>query len=91
MNKMSSKTTWMAIAAVILVLLVAGVIYWQAQKSGEEDALTGEQKQLEDLNRALEAATKIEVPSANPLRQVLPENPLEKPNPFSDQYQNPFE
>lgn len=35
----------------------------------------------------------VDVPtSANPIRQVLPsENPIEKANPFSNAYKNPFE
>lgn len=90
---MSQKGIWTIIGIIVVVLIVAGVIYWQYQAPAD-DTLTDEEQALQRLEESLETASApgIEVPSANPFQKTAPtKNPLEVTNPFSDGYQNPFE
>lgn len=78
---------------VVVVLLAAGVIYWQLQKSEETDAekLLREQQELEDLNQALEQTSGVDYGSlSNPLEDLPDINPLNRTNPFSGVRTNPF-
>ena len=89
---MSNKNLWTIIAVVFVVLVIAGVWYWQSQQPAE-DGLTGEEQNIQNLQRSLEEATAaptVEIPSANPLDAALPDvNPAETANPFRTR--NPFE
>jgi hypothetical protein len=81
----SAKKTKIIAGAIVLVVVVAVAALVLSGSGGSKDVPNIES--LDDLG--LRAA---EVPSANPLRQVAPaENPLEKTNPFKNEYQNPFE
>ena len=89
---MSNKTTWTIIAVVVVVLILAGIVYWRLSAPDSEEQ---SQQSLENLNQALEqssAATQVDIPSVNPLDAALPDvNPLEAANPFSNIRTNPFE
>lgn len=90
---MNNKNLWTVIGVVAAVLIVAGIWYWQTQKSPAQSLLE-EQENVENLQQGLEQATNpaIEVPSANPLDKAIPDvNPIEKANPFKNIKTNPFE
>ncbi|HEY4475265.1 MAG TPA: hypothetical protein VJB92_00875 [Candidatus Paceibacterota bacterium] len=86
---MSNKTTWIITISVILILIIAGVIYWQSKKNG---GLADEQKQLEDLNKALEETNAVPTLNigANPLDKLPDTNPVTEANPFTNLKTNPF-
>lgn len=89
---MSQKGIWTTIGIIVVVLIVAGVIYWQYQAPKEEETLDDEQSAIQDVQESLDAATKaaVDIPTVNPLDEAIPDvNPLEKTNPFRTR--NPFE
>ena len=75
---------------IVGIVLIAGIIYFGVfsnEKNKEEEA-------LKDVSQALDQATlETKVPvSANPVKEAAGvANPLEKTNPFKNQYANPFE
>ncbi len=75
--------------AVVLVVL-AGIAYWFTVTRGVQEA----QKQVEDTTQAIEQVVKstpVVAPETNPAAAALPAvNPLEKTNPFKNEYENPF-
>lgn len=75
--------------AVVLIVLV-GIAYWFTVMRGAQEA----QKQVEDTAQAIEQVvenTPVVAPETNPARSAIPAvNPLEKTNPFKNEYENPF-
>lgn len=80
-----------AIGAVVLVIIVIFAWWFLRQKNVQQEAV-----RTAELNSSLDAitaTTSVEVPTtADPLKSATPEvNPIEKTNPFNNEYQNPFQ
>lgn len=92
---MSNKKILEVSAVVIALLVVAGLIYWQKERSSETQSLIKEEKTAQGINKALEGTTNaagaVELPTTNPLNAAIPNvNPLEAANPFKG-FKNPFD
>lgn len=79
-----------ALGAVILIVIVV-FAWWFLQKRAQQEAI-----QTAELNSSLDAitaTTSVEVPTTvDPLKSATPAvNPIEKTNPFNNEYQNPFQ
>ncbi|TAL49301.1 hypothetical protein EPN83_00950 [Patescibacteria group bacterium] len=88
---MMNKNQTIAVVVVLSALVIIALVYWAAvlrKPAGGREA-------VQDLSSALEQAvgqTSVVAPSANPLDKVTtPVNPIEKTNPFKNEYKNPFE
>jgi len=83
---MNSKSVWIVTISTIIILVVAGALYWKFQSNKYINDKLNET--LKDTN--IDAT--IKVPSADPLGETVPNvNPVEKTNPFTNIYKNPFE
>lgn len=82
---------------IILVIVIALIVTFTGRRKEEPAAPAAEtrtrQQQLsESLETITESAAEVNVPTANLLEKVLPqENPIEKTNPFNEAFTNPFE
>lgn len=90
----NKKIVWfVAVASVFLLAALAVYFVSRSRKESVREQVQ-EQKIAENINTSLEAvnaSTKVEVPSINPLGQAIPDvNPIEKANPFKNVYENPF-
>jgi flagellar basal body-associated protein FliL len=92
---MSKKNLSLLIAVpIIVVLLLVGYLFVQTKnRQAAEEKRMQEAKQAAELEQSLGASTALEVDiQTNPLEEKVPElNPVEKTNPFSSAYENPFE
>ena len=80
-----------ALGAVILIVIVAFAWWFLRQKRVQQEV-----SQTAELNSSLDAitaTTSVNVPTTdNPLKSATPTvNPIEKTNPFNNEYQNPFQ
>ncbi len=80
-----------ALTAVVLIVIVVFAWWFLRQKRIQQEA-----SQTAELNSSLDAimaTTSVEVPTtADPLKSATPAvNPIEKTNPFNNEYQNPFQ
>jgi len=89
-QKMSNKTTWTIIAVVVVVLILAGIVYWRLSAPDSEEQSEQAAQNLEQAAEQANQAVQVDIPSVNPLDAALPDvNPLEAANPFRTK--NPFE
>ena len=80
-----------ALAAVVLIVIVAFAWWFLRQKRVQQEASqTAELNSTQDKNNATTSAS---IPTTdNPLKSATPAvNPIEKTNPFNNEYQNPFQ
>ena len=92
---MGNKKIVLGVGALVLVLIITTLgIFLYYRGARVQKAQVDEKQTVRDLQTSVENVTsqpRVDVPSANPAQKVLPqENPLEKTNPFKDEYQNPF-
>lgn len=73
--------------AVLLIVIVGVMLY----KMGGEKTRVLPASNEQTVNTAEEALQGIEQISGNPLEQSPDLNPVERTNPFTDVYKNPFE
>ena len=74
----------------VILITLAGVAYWFFAMRPAQQA----QKQVEDTTQAIEQVVEsapVVAPETNPAAAALSAvNPLEKTNPFKNEYENPF-
>lgn len=80
-----------ALGAGVLIIIVTFAWWFFRQKRVQQEAI-----QTAELSSSLDAITataSVEVPTtADPLKSATPAiNPIEKTNPFNNEYQNPFQ
>ena len=83
------KRNYLILFTVILIaiLLIGGIIWYSAREKKNSQDNT-----LDSLLEDATVETTFDVTSANPLEEAAPAiNPIEKTNPFKDEYKNPFE
>lgn len=81
--------------SVLIIALAIGVWWYMAKQDRGKDT-SGTSQSVTELNSSLEAitaTTSVLVPTtADPLKSATPAvNPIEKTNPFNNEYQNPFQ
>lgn len=76
------------VAIIVLILLAGGYLYWQKTKAPKKETKTPM------ASKPVSPAAQGTLPTINPLSNPLeksPElNPVEKTNPFTGLYKNPF-
>ncbi len=102
----SKKPLVIGLALVAGAVIVALLIWYFVSASGEKRQLSQEAaevaQQLEEQQRTAQAVDTIVsppsltvenvTPETNPLAEKVPEvNPVVRANPFTDEYENPFE
>lgn len=84
---MNIKTILILLIAILAI--VAGTLWFQFQSKKEKQASVNTIS--EALDQSIIDVPKV-APEVNAIKQVLPAgNPIEKTNPFKDEYKNPFE
>ncbi|MDP3710606.1 MAG: hypothetical protein Q8R29_02665 [bacterium] len=73
---------------IALVLLAGGYLYWQKTKSPKKE--TKNPATTEPVSTAARGTLPEISPISNPLEKSPEINPVEKANPFTDLYKNPF-
>lgn len=84
-----SQIAW--IACLVGVVAIAAFVWWYAGRGTANEA--GSAAQLNSSLDAITATTSVTIPAtSNPLKSATPVvNPIEKTNPFNNEYQNPFQ
>lgn len=76
---------------VVVLVVIVGALYWGLVLRGKN---TKDIKVIQEASTAIEQVTgntPAVAPSSNPAASVVPAvNPIEKTNPFKNEYQNPF-
>ena len=84
---MTKKNILLLVLIIVLVLLVGGYLYWQKIKAHPD-------KELKAAPTPIPPSAKGTLPKispvSNPLEKAPEINPVEKANPFTDIYKNPF-
>lgn len=93
-NETGSSVNVLGLSALIVVLVIG--VWWYMTKRGHEQDTTDVSQSVTELNSSLEAitaTTTVLVPTTvDPLKSATPAvNPIEKTNPFNNEYQNPFQ
>ena len=84
---MPKKNLLLAVIAV-LILLVGGYLYWQKTKTSKKETKTPVAS--EPVSPAAKGTLPEINPLSNPIEKAPELNPVEKANPFTDLYKNPF-
>lgn len=97
----SKKTLWISVTVGAFIILGVGWYMVRIRPERQRAAAVAEQvaRQLEKQEQAIQAVTSPPVlpveniaPPSNPVKEKVPEiNPLERVNPFSEVFVNPFE
>lgn len=98
MDVEKKKLTYLIVALVGLILIAAILLLLGGRKREaptDSKIKSSEQTAVETLSETLDEAVTappVSVPtSRNPVRAAVPQvNPLEKTNPFRNEYENPF-
>ncbi len=83
------------IEVVVVLGVIIGIIYWFVALRGKSMQGIQSTQQAEEASSALLQVTSNTpqvAPSVNPAASAIPAvNPIEKTNPFKNEYKNPFE
>ena len=87
---MTSHQTKVLLALLVAAALLAVISYVIVSRRTAPEAVAPSDA-AESAIESLSESSTVDVPSANPLDAVPNVNPIERANPFSNVYENPFE
>ena len=91
MNQQNRKLAWLWVLLLILLALALAAYFYLQGQGGVIERNIVEEAQVEVVEKTIDVNTNV-IESSNPLEdKVLEINPIEKANPFSQTYKNPFD